>query len=326
MTLSLRQWWNRMASSSPSGRHAGSPGRPPTRLHLEVLEGRCVPTTVTTLDNAGMGSLRQAIMDTPAGGTVDFQDGLTGTITLTSGELLIDKDLTIAGPGADVLTVSGNHASRVFDIAASFDVAISELSISDGRILDDSGGAGIFNAGRLNLSSSTVRSNVSAVYAGGIFNTGMLTITDSAVSGNTQGVEGYPSAYGGGIVNRGGTLTITSSTVSDNSANQSGGIQNESGGVMTLTDSTVSGNSATNNIGGIFSDSSLTIYDSTITGNTAGTGVGGGISNGGSMNITNSTVSANSAGTFGGGIENDGSMTAVTSTITGNRAGDEGGG
>src|SRR5262245_7763447 len=51
--LSLRQWWNRMAASSPSGRLAGRPGRPPTRLHLERLEGRCVPSTFTTIDPPG---------------------------------------------------------------------------------------------------------------------------------------------------------------------------------------------------------------------------------------------------------------------------------
>src|SRR5262249_15999560 len=120
--LSLRHWWDRMAGPSPSGRLAGRSGRPLTRLRLEWLEDRCTPTTVTNINEAGMGSLRQAILDTPAGGTVDFQPGLSGTITLTTGELAINQDLTIAGPVADVITVSGNHASRVFDIAATFTV------------------------------------------------------------------------------------------------------------------------------------------------------------------------------------------------------------
>ena len=93
------------------------------RPRLEVLEDRCVPTTVMNLLDSGSGSLRQAILDTPAGGTVDFQPGLSGTITLTSGELAIGNDLTIAGPGADIITVSGNHASRVFDITAASHVA-----------------------------------------------------------------------------------------------------------------------------------------------------------------------------------------------------------
>src|SRR5262249_22828004 len=113
--LALRQWWNRLVSSSPRSRPCTRTGRK-ARLHLEWLEGRCVPTTVTNLNDGGMGSLRQAILDTPAGGTVDFEPGLSGTITLTSGELAVDKSLDIEGPGANLLTVSGNNASRVFDV------------------------------------------------------------------------------------------------------------------------------------------------------------------------------------------------------------------
>jgi hypothetical protein len=100
-------------------------------LYLEVLENRCLLTTVTNLNDSGMGSLRQAIMDTASGGTVDFQAGLTGTIMLTSGELMIAKDLTITGPGADVIIVSGNHASRAFNIAATFTVGMSGLTVAD---------------------------------------------------------------------------------------------------------------------------------------------------------------------------------------------------
>src|SRR5438128_1956872 len=97
---------------SPQGRR---PSDRPRRFHpcLEVLEDRWLPSTVTNLLDAGPGSLRDAIALTPAGETVDFQTGLAGTITLTTGQLTIDHDLTIAGPGADRITVSGNNASRV---------------------------------------------------------------------------------------------------------------------------------------------------------------------------------------------------------------------
>src|SRR6516164_4234442 len=100
-----------------TGRRARNVPRPiPYRPHLENLESRELPSTVTNLNDTGSGSLRQAILDTPASGTVDFQPGLSGTITLTSDELLIDKDLNIAGPGAGVITVSGDNASRVFEL------------------------------------------------------------------------------------------------------------------------------------------------------------------------------------------------------------------
>jgi hypothetical protein len=126
-----------------------------SRPRLETLEGRCLPSTVTNLNDTGAGSLRQAIIDTPAGGTVHFQAGLSGTITLTSGELGISKNLTVAGPGADVITVSGNYASRVFDIGATFTVDISELTIADGSMTSVDGG-GIYNFGTLTVTDCTL--------------------------------------------------------------------------------------------------------------------------------------------------------------------------
>src|SRR5262245_42191682 len=106
-------------------------GRQSIRLVVEALESRSLLSTVTNLNDSGPGSLRDAIATTPPGGTVDFQPGLSGTITLTTGELLIAKNRIIAGPGADVITFSGNHGSRVFDITASVTVALSGLTIAD---------------------------------------------------------------------------------------------------------------------------------------------------------------------------------------------------
>jgi hypothetical protein len=267
--FSIRQWFQQMASSSRPRRPASHPNRRQSLLRIEDLEGRCVPTTVTTLDDAGPGSLRQAILDTPAGGTVDFQPGLSGTITLTSGELAVNKDLTVAGPGPDVITVSGNHASRVFDIAAQVTVALSGLTIADGFSLDSFGG-GIQNNGTLTVTGSTFTGN-RANFGGGIQNSGTLTVTGSTLSGNS-------AADGGGIDNEfSGTLTVTDSTLSGNSAGFGGGIENLSRGMLTVTDSTLSGNSAGNSGGGIESDtgSTLTVTDSTLSGNSAAFGPGG---------------------------------------------------
>src|SRR5262249_38381485 len=95
--LGLFGYWRRRTLPR---RCQGTPFRP----YFEGLEERCVPTTVTNLSDSGMGSLRQAIIDTPSGETVDFQPGLSGTILLSTGELVISKDLTVAGPGATVIT------------------------------------------------------------------------------------------------------------------------------------------------------------------------------------------------------------------------------
>src|SRR5947209_3253223 len=87
-------------------------------------------TTVMNTNDNGPGSLRQAVADVAPGGTITFD--VTGTIALTGGELTIDKDLTINGPGANQLTVSGNNLSRVFNINGG-SVDISGLTISNGQ-------------------------------------------------------------------------------------------------------------------------------------------------------------------------------------------------
>src|SRR5436305_9150933 len=73
--------------------------------------------TVTNLNDAGAGSLRQALIsaNTAAGADViTFQSGLSGTITLTSGQLYANDSVDIQGPGAATLTVAASPANRVF--------------------------------------------------------------------------------------------------------------------------------------------------------------------------------------------------------------------
>src|SRR5437762_2032093 len=83
--------------------------------------------TVTNTDDSGPGSLRQALADVNDGDTIDF--AVTGTIGLTSGELLVDKSITISGPGADSLAVDGNAKTRVFHVASGRTVTISGLTV-----------------------------------------------------------------------------------------------------------------------------------------------------------------------------------------------------
>src|SRR5262249_2997269 len=86
---------------------------------LEFLEDRSLPSTLTVSNalDSGAGSLRGQIAAAKSGDAIVFAASLKNkTITLTSGELVIDKSLDIEGLGAQKLTVSGNDASRVFDI------------------------------------------------------------------------------------------------------------------------------------------------------------------------------------------------------------------
>ena len=103
-----------------------------THPHLEMLEDRLTPSTltVTTNQDSGPGSLRYAITQAASQDTIVF-DRSVHEIALTSGELEINKSLKIQGPGESQLTISGNEASRVFEIEAG-NVAISGLTIANG--------------------------------------------------------------------------------------------------------------------------------------------------------------------------------------------------
>src|SRR5207344_2898705 len=101
--------------------------------------------TVINTNDSGPGSLRQGLADANDGDTINF--AVTGTIGLTSGELLVDKSVTISGPGTDVLAINGNATYRVFHIAPGKVVTVSELNITNGNANKQPvpDGGGIYN-------------------------------------------------------------------------------------------------------------------------------------------------------------------------------------
>src|SRR5947209_7477623 len=133
--MSFTHWLsNRLGLSTQTRRPASTRRRRPMqrsfRPTLESLEGRWVPSTltVTSIADKGAGSLRADIAAAQNGDTIVFAPSLNGqTITLKS-ELFINKNLTITGPGAGQLTVSGNNNSRVFEVASGTQVSLSGLT------------------------------------------------------------------------------------------------------------------------------------------------------------------------------------------------------
>src|ERR1700730_9071567 len=75
------------------------------------------------------------------GGGASIGFSVTGTITLTSSLPTLDFDMTIIGPGATLLTVSGNNNSAVSTIFAlnMVTVAISGLTVSGGSATNGGG-------------------------------------------------------------------------------------------------------------------------------------------------------------------------------------------
>jgi Ca2+-binding RTX toxin-like protein len=349
------------------------------QLRVEQLDDRCVPTVFTvstsamTIDNLdGHVSLWEAISaanlniaysDAPAGSvgldTIQFAPSLNGqTIVyhaaITSEGLSIVEDLTIIGPGADLLTINANRNGRLFRInpalqlgvdveirgltltgsEQSLDLAgggaiqnLGNLSLIDSTLAHNraSYGAGVYNNGSLTVTNCTFTRNMAFDDGGGIYNRGTMTVAGTTVSGNIADSE--ESGVGGGIFNT-GTLTISGSTIAANTAYTGGGIYNDddSLGLLIISDTTISGNSADTQGGGIYDrGTSLTASDSTICGNSAG-GWGGGVYSTGSLAFTNNTISGNSAPSGGGIYVASGSSNIRNSTIAGNVSSLGGGG
>src|SRR5207248_1908959 len=144
---------------------------------LWFLAGSLLATnrTVTSTADSGAGSLRDAITASVSGDSIDFS--VTGAITLTSGELHIANNVTINGPGARMLTISGNNASRVFNVSngstSGPNVTIAGLTIDSGNgNFTNTGGGGIYNDHATLTVSNAMLSNNKASRGGGIYNDG----------------------------------------------------------------------------------------------------------------------------------------------------------
>ncbi len=283
---------------------------------------------VTNTFDSGVGSLREAIdfaNADPDVDTIEF-DGISGTISLSSGELYITEALTIQGPGASLLSISGNDLSRIFTLDNAGDVIIDGLTLTNG--FSDYGGAINIIDSTLTISNSVLSGNNANIDGGAIFNDyGNLTITESIITGNIA------DENAGAINNFNGYLSIFNSTLSNNQAvNDDGGAIDNDGGAVLIQSSTLSGNQAGDD-GGVIENAYSSLYtgdliilDSTLSGNVAGDD-GGAIDNdAGSLRLANVTIYENTS-RYGGGLFNGDLSQAIiiNTTISGNSA-QEGGG
>jgi uncharacterized repeat protein (TIGR01451 family)/CSLREA domain-containing protein len=253
-------------------------------MQPEARQGKLATWTVNSLADPGDGvcdqsqcTLREAIAAAASGDEITFATGLQGTVQLTVGDLIIQKDLTVNGGGRIILDAQAN--GRVMTMGATsvtspITVELNGLTLRNGSVFGG-GGLGILFDATVTLRNSTVTGNTSAGVGGGIAinGTSSLTLINSTVEGNTA------AENGGGLWN-GGTLTLINSTVAGNDAGEgaglndpvSGGIYNGQGATATIVGSTISGNRALDGdmaAGGIFTFGTVHLRSSTITRNTA---------------------------------------------------------
>ena len=314
-------------------------------LCAAVIPTHAATITVTNTNDSGPGSLRQALADANDGDTIEF--AVTGTIGLTSGELVIDQNITISGPGSNSLTVrpSSGNFFRVFDVMPSHSITIQGITISFGFAGSGQGG-GIYLDEHVTatIADCVLTNNYTGGLGGAIFIDGYgggatLTVLNGTITGNTAGNMDNGGS-GAGIYSSADVLTIIDSTISNNTAwiggnlsgGDGGGIINVKG-TLNISNTTISSNGAGVGGGGINGYGTITITNSTISGNVAGItqpylGLGGGIYSSGTLTVTNCTISGNSAngstgkgGGVGGGIYNvNGSADVGNSTLSGNHA------
>jgi hypothetical protein len=288
-----------------------APSRAPLALALAaalgvaVLPGLAQASTYTVTSNgdAGTGTcaatctLRDAVLAAnanPGADTITFASSLSGDTILLDiagkGNIKITDNLTIQGPGANLLTVSGGNAASsdsgglVHVTTNSLTVSISDITLTNGRSTGV-GGALAAALGTLNLNGVAIQNS-------------------------------YAQTFGGGFdLPSGGAVNITHSTISGNSAGGSGGGFVTNYATVTLADSTVTGNYAAGGGGGFYVRAALTVNNSTISGNTAnGFGRGFWLAKFDGT-LTNSIVANN---TNGGGNEFDATGQGVPNNVTAN--------
>ena len=300
-----------------------------TLLPGAALSGRATTVVVTTVADAGPGSLRDAVnfAGTNAGGAViTFDPALEGQpiiLLLASGELVLSNQVTIdASALTNGMTIIADRnvrypsAFRIIEVAANSSVELDNLTIAGGCAfppVDPAGeGGGIrVDAGAvaLTLNHCTLSHNYAYIRGGAIAALGgSVTLNHCTITRNVAGPGPSLSVASGGGIYSGGAVVINNSSLSGNVAiGQGGGTWGQS---VTLNNSTLCDNYALGAGGGM--GEVTQVNNSTLSGNSAP--FGGGIYSH-TININNSTLSENTALIRGGGLEKAFGVGNLTNTI-----------
>lgn len=267
--------------------------------------------TVTNTDDSGPGSFRQALTDANAAAgsdTIEFAipnaNPGGSTIDLSSALPNITGDLTINGPGMDLLTLNRNSATSFTILSTGGNIVINGLTVQNGLAPSSQQpgvpwstayGGGITNGGNLTINDCRITGNhvlSDVAYGGGISNGGQLTVNRTIISGNearsrfigTQRQGEYGSAIYGGFFS---SATLNDVTITGN-GHGSAAIYNDPA-TMIIRRSNIYGNAT----GGVYNNiANVSVFDSSIYQN-AGGGIGSLGSSSGTLSITNSTIAEN---------------------------------
>jgi hypothetical protein len=322
-------------------------------LSGSAFAGATLPVTSCLDDNVGQ-TLRVVIACAASGDTVDLS-GLTcpnSIISLQTAQISVTQDdLTIKGPGAGTLAISGASLpyapgdSRLFRHTGGGTLTFRAIGLKNGHIYHDSStvalGACVYSnsSGGLELydtivASCSAYSTDGYARGGALFANGPVKLHGTTITkGEAQSANDY--AQGGGIWANGDVLldhsSVSGNTATAPSTTLGGGIW--ASGELTLQYGTLSDNVAESTAkaaqgGGAFVYGAFTAEYSTVSGNAAhgapGFSYGGGIISPSSVALRHSTVSGNSADGAGGGIvaiagqANANTLELKSSTISGN--------
>lgn len=285
--------------------------------------------TVNTTDDEdnsdGDCSLREAIraandntaVDACAPGdgidTIQFSLTTPAVITLTQGQLLVNKEsVTIVGPGAELLAISGNNNSRVFDItSSSIAVTITEMTIQDGRASFD--GGAIRSWGTLTLINTAFINNIAGDDGGAIDVQGNLLISATNILSNTA------AGQGGGINGFGAATTFIGGRIANNRAGSVAGGAYINGS-LNISGTQFISNSAQSYAGAVWAWQSAVVNNASFERNTAQTVDMGALYVKHDLSLTDSTFISNTAGQKAGAVLVEGDAHISGGLFSGNAA------